>query len=169
MRDIDHFNIHPIRLCWLLSMDMWTSDGVSSWFVLTRWGRLTHICVSKQTIIGSDNGLLPGRRQAIIWTNDGILLIGILGTNFSEILIENRIFSFKKMGLKVSSVKWRPFCLGLNALMNGSITYLACNHQQKLCTQYCNITLQLDGTNPKPVLTHIFIHMTLQNGSIVSL
>ena len=37
--------------------------------------------------IGSDNGLSPGRRQAIIWTNVGILLIEPLGTNFSEILI----------------------------------------------------------------------------------
>ena len=54
---------------------------------LTHWGRVTHICVSKLTIIGSDNGLAPGRRQTIIWTTDGILLIGPLGTNFSEILI----------------------------------------------------------------------------------
>ena len=53
---------------------------------LTHWGRVTHICVSKLTIIGSDNGLSPGRRQAIIWTNAGILLIRTLGTNFSEIL-----------------------------------------------------------------------------------
>ena len=67
---------------------------------LTHWDRVTHICVNKQTNIGSDNGLSPGRRQAIIWTNVGILLIGTLGTNFSEILIEIRIFSFKKMGLK---------------------------------------------------------------------
>ena len=37
------------------------------WVVeLTHWGRVTHICVGKQTIIGSDNGLSPGRRQAII-------------------------------------------------------------------------------------------------------
>ena len=43
---------------------------------LTHWGRVTHKCVSKLTIIGSDNGLSPGRRQAIIWTNAGILLIG---------------------------------------------------------------------------------------------
>ena len=43
------------------------------------------MCVSKQTIIDSDNGLSPGRRQAIIWTNAGILLIETLGTNFSEI------------------------------------------------------------------------------------
>ena len=56
--------------------------------MLTHWGRVTHICVNKLTIIGSDNGLSPGRRQAIIWTNAGILLTGPLGTNFSEILIE---------------------------------------------------------------------------------
>ena len=54
---------------------------------LTHWGRVTHICIVKLTIIGSDNGLSPGRRQAIIWTNAGILLIRPLGTNFSEILI----------------------------------------------------------------------------------
>ena len=83
---------------------------------LTHWGRATHICVSKLTIIGSDNGLLPGRRQAIIWTNAGILLIQPLGTNFSEILIRIQTFSFKIIHLKVSSEKWRPFCLGLNVL-----------------------------------------------------
>ena len=78
---------------------------------------MTHICVSKLTIIGSDNGLSPGRRQAIIWTNDGILLIRTLGTNFNEILSEIRSFSFKKMHLRMSSAKWRLFCLGLNELM----------------------------------------------------
>ena len=55
---------------------------------LTHWGRVTHICISKLTVVGSDNGLPPSRRQAIIWTNDGILLIGPLGINLSEILIE---------------------------------------------------------------------------------
>ena len=53
---------------------------------------MTHICVSKITIIGSDNGLSPGRRQAIIRTKAGILLIGPLGTNFSEILIGFKYF-----------------------------------------------------------------------------
>ena len=53
---------------------------------------MTHICVSKLTIIGSDNGLSPGRRQAIILTNAGILLIGPLGTNFSGILIKIQTF-----------------------------------------------------------------------------
>ena len=82
---------------------------------LTHWGRVTHICVSKLIIV-SDNGLSPGRRQAIIWTNAGIMLIGPLGTNFSEILIEIYTFSLKKMHLKMSSGKWRPSCLGLNVL-----------------------------------------------------
>ena len=68
------------------------------------------------TIIGSDNGLAPGWRQTIIWTNDGILSIGPLGTNFSEILIGIQTFSFKKMHLKMASAKWRPFCLSLNVL-----------------------------------------------------
>ena len=75
-----------------------------------------HICISKLTIIGSDNGLSPGRHQAIIWTNAGILLIGPLGTNFSETLIEILTFSFKKMRMKGSSAKRRPFCLSLNVL-----------------------------------------------------
>ena len=83
----------------------------------THWGWITHIWVNKLTIIGSDNGLSPGRRQAIISTNAGILLIGTFGTNFNEILSEMNTFSFKKMHLKMSSAKWRPFCLNLNMLM----------------------------------------------------
>ena len=75
---------------------------------------MTHICVGKLTIIGSDNSLLPNRHQANIWTKARILLIGTLETNFSEILIKIHIFSFKKMYLKMSSGKWQPFCLGLN-------------------------------------------------------
>ena len=66
-------------------------------------------------IIGSDNGLSPVRRQAIIWTNAGILLIGPLGTNVSEILIGIQTFSVKKWHLKTSA-KWRLFRLGLNEL-----------------------------------------------------
>ena len=92
-------------------------------FLLTHWGRVTHICVSKLTIIGSDNGLSPGRRQAITWTNIGILLIGTLGTNFSEMLIEIHTFSFKKIHLKMSSGKWRPFCLGLNELNENCLVH----------------------------------------------
>ena len=58
------------------------------------------------TSIGSENGLSPGRRQAIIWTNAGILLIGPLETNFSEILVEIQKFSLKKIRLKMLSAKF---------------------------------------------------------------
>ena len=85
---------------------------------LTHWGRVTHICVSKLTIIGSDNGLSPGRHQAIIWTNAGMLLIGPLRANFNETSIEIHTFSLKKIYLKLSSAKWRPFCPGLNVLIH---------------------------------------------------
>ena len=81
---------------------------------LTHWDRVTHICVSNLAIIGSDNGLSPGRRQAVIYTNSGILSIGPWGTNFSEILIYIQTFSFTKKHLKLSSAKWWPFWLGLN-------------------------------------------------------
>ena len=103
---------------------------------LTHWGRVTHICVSKLTIIGSDNGLSPDRRQAIIRTNDGLLLIGPLRTSFSEILIEILTFSFNEMRLNVSSAKRRPFCLGLNVLTLGNHISL----KFELWTDYCHIS-----------------------------
>ena len=70
-----------------------------------------HICVSKLTIIGSDNGLLPRWHQAIIWTNAGMFLIWSLEINFNETLIEIYIASFKKMHLKMSSANGVHFVL----------------------------------------------------------
>ena len=67
---------------------------------------------------GFANGLSSGQRHAIIWTNAGILLIGPLGTDFNEVLIEIHKFVFKNVHLKISSGKWRPSCLGLNALID---------------------------------------------------
>ena len=66
---------------------------------------MTHICVGNLTIIGSDNGLSPDRRQAIIWTSAGMLLIGPLGTNFIE---ENAL---ENVVCEMASI-----CLGLNVL-----------------------------------------------------
>ena len=68
--------------------------------------------------IGSDNGLSAGRRQAITWTNVGILLIGPLGTNFSEMLIENSYIFIQENPFENVVWKWRPFCLGLNVIRN---------------------------------------------------
>ena len=76
----------------------------------THWGRVTYIGVGNLTIFASDNGLSPTHT----WTNAGILLIVPLGTYFNEIVIKRHIFSSKKMYLKTSSGKQRPFCLELN-------------------------------------------------------
>ena len=52
-----------------------TVDIFSSHSVLTHWGRVMHQFVSELNIISSDNGLSPNRRQAIIWTKAGLLLM----------------------------------------------------------------------------------------------
>ena len=114
------------------------------------------ICISNLTVIGSDNGLLPGRHQAIICTNAGILLTGTLGTNFIEILSEILTFSLKKMHLKMSSVKWWPFCLGLNVLT--ALNYLNVCHQfayQRKCVHTAvsiNMSNMYHYVNPNCVL-----------------
>ena len=113
----DAQNTIPVHL-W----DLFVRNTCVHQFLLTHWGRVTHICVGKLTIIGSNNGLSPNRRQAIIWTNAGILLMGPLGTNFNENLIEIHTFSFKKMHLKMSSAKrrlLRPQCV--KTIMNGCL------------------------------------------------
>ena len=111
------YSIRNRSISWMLMAWLLVSpDHRWYWLYLTHWGWVTHICISKSSIIGSDNGLSPGRRQAIIWTNVGILLIGLLRTNLSEILIKIHTFSFQKMPLKMSSGKWWPFCLGFNVL-----------------------------------------------------
>ena len=108
-----------------------------------------HICVSKQTLIGSDNGLSPGPHQAIIWTKAGILLIGPLGTKFNEILIEIHTFSFKEMHLKMLSGKWRPFCLGLNVL---TPLVLRTRFPLELFSKYLPLTLEDDYFSEKLIL-----------------
>ena len=78
---------------------------------------MTYICASNLTITDSDNGLSPKRRQAIIRTIGGILLIGPLEIKLNEILIEIYTIAFNKMHLKMSCGEWRPFCPDLNEFM----------------------------------------------------
>ena len=106
--------------------------------VITHWGRVTHICVGKLTIIGSDNGLSPGRRQAIIWTKDGLLLIGPLGRNFIEMLIEIQRLSLKKIRLKMSSAKCCPVCLGLNVFKCEIVQIVSFIGIEGVCGLPCN-------------------------------
>ena len=120
--------------------------------LLTHWGRATHICVSKLTIIASDNGLAPSRRQTILWTNVGILLIGPFWTNFSEILIEIRIFSFKKCIWKCR-LGWRPFCLDLNVLREWS-NHVFWSHQ---FPRYLLLRFILTNLRSRPPMVQISI------------
>ena len=85
-------------------------------YILTHWSRVTHIYVSKLTILCSYNGLSPGLHQAIIWINAGIVLIWTFGTNFNEILSESHTFPFKKVHLKLTSAKLQQFFLCFNML-----------------------------------------------------
>ena len=103
----------PIECFSLLS----TNDISQEHTVIIHFGRTSCNYFTQHFIIGSDNGLSPGCRQAIIWTNDGKLLIGSLRTNFSEFMIGMYTFSFKKIQLKMSSGKCWPFCLGLNVFI----------------------------------------------------
>ena len=99
--------------CWIIQSK---TNGID-YEGLTHWGRVMHICGSKLRIIDSDSGLSPRRRQAIMWTNAGLLLIGPLGTNFSEILIKIQNFSFTNMHLKISSAEQQLFCHGGDELV----------------------------------------------------
>ena len=87
-------------------------DILSVYHVLTKWRRFTHICTSKLTIIGSDNGLSP-----TVWTSAGILLIGPLATNFRETIIKFIHFKPRKCIWKCRLKKWRPSSLGLDVLI----------------------------------------------------
>ena len=75
---------------------------------------MTHICVGNLTIIVSDNGLSPYRRQAIIWTIAEILLIGPLGTNLSEFFYQNSNICIQENAFENVVCKLTSICLGLN-------------------------------------------------------
>ena len=117
----------------------WRCD-IALYLSITHRDRVTQICVSKLTTIGSDNCLSSDRRQAIIWTNARILLIERLRANFSGILIEFHIFSFKKIHWKMSSGKWQPFCLGFNVI---NVYKFLSN------PNCCNVNLDEEHRSPK--------------------
>ena len=85
----------------------------SPW-VVTHWGLVTHIFGGNLAIVGSDNALSPGQRQAIIWPNAGIFELAPLGTNFSEILVVIYIFSLKYENVcEMAAILCRPQCVNM--------------------------------------------------------
>ena len=89
--------------CSVLYLDTMKSNNT-----LTRWGGVMHICISKLTIIGSDNGLLaPSHYLNQCWN----IVNSNLRNKLQLKLQQNSYISFRKMHLNVSSVKWQQFCL----------------------------------------------------------
>ena len=86
---------------------------------LTHWGQVMHICISKLTTIGSDNGLSPNRRHAIIWTNAGILFYWTLRNKLQWNLLRNscifiRENAFENVIWKIAAILSRPQCVKLS-------------------------------------------------------
>ena len=78
------------------------------------------VCVSNLTIIGSDNGLLPNRYQAIIWTCDGIFLIGPIGITWSSMKFYQNSCIFIQE-IPVENLVWKMAAILPQPLM-GSMT-----------------------------------------------
>ena len=114
-RSIEILHSMMLLSLWHWKYRGWRSGSSYRIHQVTHWGRVTHTCVSKLTITDSDNGLSPGRRQAIIWTNAEILLIGTPGTNFnrnSYIFIQEN--PFQNIVWKMAAVLSRTQCVKYN-------------------------------------------------------
>ena len=75
---------------------------------------MTYIYADNPTLVGSDNGFSPGRRQAIIWTNDGILFIRPFGTqwNFNRHLqISNQENAYENVVCEMAAILSQPQCV----------------------------------------------------------
>ena len=88
---------------------------------LTHWGRVTHICVGKLTIIGSDNGLAPTRNQCwdIVNWNLRNKLQWNLKRNSYIFIQEN---AFENVVWRMAAILSRPQCV--NSLKPGLVFYL---------------------------------------------
>ena len=83
---------------------------------LTNWGRVTHICVDNLTVIGSENGLSPGRRQASIWNQCWNIVNWTLGNKLqwkfnqnSNIFIQENVF--ENVVCEMAFILSRPQCV----------------------------------------------------------
>ena len=150
--------IHYTPLFWIVafivnSWLMWYihSSGLLHW-PLTHCDRVTHMWVGNLTNIGTDNGLSPGRNQAIIWTNVGILSIRPLGTNLSKIVFKIHKFWIKKMHLKRSSANGGHFFSASMCLLDIDITVT-------WVTLKCTIQKQNKNKNAYTVYIIFEVHM----------
>ena len=86
-----------------------------------------HICNSKLTIIGSDNGLSPGQHQVIIWTSARILLIAPFTNKLQWNLNQNTKLFINENALenvvrKMAAILSQPRCVNSPCLPHGGIS-----------------------------------------------
>ena len=88
----------------------WLLSARKDNLLLTHWGRVEHICISNLAITGSDNGLSPGRRQAITRTNAGLgnKLQWNLNRNWYIFIQEN---AFESVLCETAAILSRPQCV----------------------------------------------------------
>ena len=140
MWDIDVFYVSLDLLLIKQSRCRWFERRWHSYDVpITHSVRATHICVSKLTIIVSGNGLASGWRQAITWTNAGILSIGPLETNFSEIFFNRNFHIFIQENAFENVVKKLADILSLPQCDNAWFSEMPGRRPQYgICSQLCH-------------------------------
>ena len=94
-------------------------------WVLTHWGLVMHICHQPRPSLVQIMACRLFGAKPLSKPMLGYCELNSLRTNFSEILIKIQNFSLRKIHLKISSVKWRPYCLGLNVLTVEAVTLAA--------------------------------------------
>ena len=92
---------------------VWTTCPLFGLCLLSHWGRVTHICVSKLTIIGSDNDLSPGRRSSHYLNQCWNIVNWTLRNKLQWNLSRNSNIFFQKNALEnvvcvIASISSRP-------------------------------------------------------------
>ena len=106
----------PYRMSWVI---LWRSTHMYVLPDLTHWGRVTHICVVKLTIIASDNGLSPPSYKPII---SGYSTINTKTVNTLRPRHNGRHFAddiFKCIFLNENV--WIPIKISMNCVPKGPI------------------------------------------------
>ena len=77
---------------------------------------MTHLCIHKFTIIGSDNGLAPSRRQVIIWTNASHIAKSTLMKKLQWNINQNSYIFIQENAFENVICNMSAICIGLNVL-----------------------------------------------------
>ena len=110
----NHFHLYQTGLAINLR---WVNSSPPSAAFMCQWIWLALIQIMACCLFGT---------KPLVKTNAGLLSIGPLQTNFSEVLIKLQNFSLTKVLLKMSSAKWQPFCpWGDELIKTGQVTHWA--------------------------------------------